>query len=175
MRRRAVAAAAVALLAWSAQDVLAWGLFVEHRHLDHDVDLGNVYQQLHQAVLLALIVAGVLWLARHRWLAAWFAGATWTLAYSGLCDLLYYWLAGRGLPGTFPWLDGSGHILVLFHPATGAALAASALTWLTLWAAALAASGIPPLLLRLRQLDEHAIALPRRRSAVAGDHGSHES
>jgi hypothetical protein len=141
--RRAALAVAFALLLWTAQDIGVWYLFIERRGLDHDPTIGAVYQQLHELVLLALVVAGVLTLRARPWLAAWFAGATWTLAYSGLADILYYWLALRPLPGTFPWLDGWSHILVIGHPATGASLLASSALWAAVWALALVVSSNP--------------------------------
>lgn len=159
-RLRALVAVAAALLAWTLQDIAVWGLLIERRHQDHDALLGARYQALHQAVLVALVVAGVLYLSRTRWLAGWYAGAVWTLAYAGPADLGYYALALRPQPGAFPWLDDPGHLLVLFHPATGAALLGSSVLWLTFWALMLVAPAV------IRRAARAAAAPPGRGCAV---------
>jgi len=70
-----------------------------------------------------------------RW-SLWYAGATWTLAYSGLADVLYYVLDRRPVPAVLPWLD-SFHPLVLFHPATAGGLVISSALWAACWLALL--------------------------------------
>jgi hypothetical protein len=125
--RRAIAAVSVALVAWSIQDILLWQRIFEANGL-YQYDLQ--YQYWHQAFLILLIVLGAAWL-HDKW-GLWFALATWTLANSGLADVLYYWLDGRAIPQTLPWLD-SLHPLLLFHPSTNVSVVASSAVWVGFW------------------------------------------
>jgi len=49
------------------------------------------------------------------------------LAFSGLEDILYYWLDGKALPNVLPWLDPNPLIL---KPVTADRLVLSALFWI---------------------------------------------
>jgi hypothetical protein len=49
------------------------------------------------------------------------------LAFSGLEDILYYWLDGRSLPAELPWLNSNP---LLIRPVTAERLLVSALLWL---------------------------------------------
>lgn len=128
MRRAFMPFAAMvgAILLWSIQDAIIWRGWFDGRPWSRTVDL---YGFWHQAFLVALIVAGLLFLRGIY--ALWFAASTWVLSNSGLPDVLYYWLALKRIPMTLPWLDQT-HPLVLFHPSTPASVLASSAIWLLL-------------------------------------------
>jgi hypothetical protein len=124
--RRAIIAVIGAILVWSIQDAIVWRNWFEGRpELFQSAEL---YQFWHQATLVALLIAGMLWVSGRAW-QLWFAGATWILANSGLPDVLYYWLALQPIPKKLPWLDIT-HPLVLGHPATSWTVVGSSILWL---------------------------------------------
>jgi hypothetical protein len=123
------------LIGWAWSDILIWQRIFEANHADHIQAFDRAYQAGHQFILVLLIavVAIALW---SRWSLV-FAAATWTLAYSGLADVLYYWLDGRALPAILPWLD-TEHPFILFHPVTGGSVVASSALWIAAWTLVLA-------------------------------------
>lgn len=127
--RRIGAMVALALTLWVAQDILVWERIFEARKL---YQYDPIYQFWHYAFLVAMLVGGALWLRGAA--GAVFAAASWTLANSGLADVLYYWLSLRQIPETLPWLDAV-HPLVWFHPATTTSVIASSLIWIGIWLA----------------------------------------
>ena len=127
IRAKVVLAVGAAILLWSVQDILIWQRIFEARHLwQYD----GMYQFWHYAFLIGILVVGSAWLT--RWQAIWFAAATWTLANSGLADVLYYWLDRKPIPETLPWLD-TLHPLIFFHPATTSTVLMSSLFWVGFW------------------------------------------
>ena len=84
---------------------------------------------------MGMIAISVVLLYEARCWALWFALAFYTLAFSGLEDVLYYALDGRWIPGRCPWLDENR--LILFKPVTATSLIMSAIVWVAFWAASL--------------------------------------
>ncbi|MFI5283544.1 MAG: hypothetical protein ACHQ0J_10530 [Candidatus Dormibacterales bacterium] len=134
MRRRVVVALAVGLLFYALSDILLWQrIFESNGHEFYRFDAQ--YQTGRQAVLLGMIGLGVVLLWDAGAWALWYAAAFYALAFSGLEDVLYYWLDGRSLPAVLPWLEDNR--LVLFHPVTSWSLLASSALWIALWAGSL--------------------------------------
>jgi len=135
MKRRVVIAVAVGLLFYSLSDILLWQrIFESNGHEFYRFDAQ--YQTGRQAVLVGMIGLGIVLLWDAKAWALWYAAAFYTLAFSGVPDVLYYWLDGRAIPSELPWLT-SNH-LVLFGT-TNTALLLSAGTWLGFWTASLGA------------------------------------
>ena len=124
------AAVLLSVVTWAWSDVLTWQRIFESSGM---YEFDARYQAGHEVVLWGFIVLGALLLVRAG--IAWSAGyafAVYTLAYGGLADGLYYWLDGRSLPATLPWLD-AGHPLLLVHPVTASSLVVSVGVWCALW------------------------------------------
>lgn len=140
--RRVLAALAAGLVFYAISDILLWQRIFE----SHDLyQFDSQYQTGHLATLTGMIAVGVVLLWDARWWALWFAAAFYSLNFSGLEDILYYWFQGKSIPSLCPWLDQNP--LILFHPAGGWTLLASALIWVTFWVSTLFA---PRLLVRVR-------------------------
>jgi hypothetical protein len=129
---KVVMALATGLFFYALSDVLLWQRIFEAHEL-HVFDVA--YQTGHREVLLGMIAAGVVLLWDARWWALWWAAAFYTLAFSGLEDVLYYWLDGRALPAVLPWLNDNR--LILLKPVTAGSLLLSATIWIIFWAASL--------------------------------------
>jgi hypothetical protein len=141
--RRVLAALIVGLTIYVASDILFWQrIFESHALFQFDAQ----YQAGHLVVLAGMIALGIVLLWNTKLWALWYAAAFFTLAYSGLADVLYYWMDGKAIPNLCPWLDTS-HPLILFHPAGGWTLVASTLIWIGFWAFTLF---VPHLLRRLK-------------------------
>jgi hypothetical protein len=146
MRRKVLVALATGLFFYALSDVLLWQRIFEANDL---FQYDRQYQSGHVSTLVALIAVGVVFLWDARLWALWYAAAFYTLTFSGLEDVLYYWLDGHPIPASCPWLNSDP--LILFKPAGGASLVASALLWIafwlaTLWVAPLAERRLRPLL-----------------------------
>jgi len=112
--------------------VLLWQrIFEAHDLFQFDAQ----YQSGHLSTLVALIGVGVVLLWDARLWALWYAAAFYTLTFSGLEDVLYYWLAGRSIPATLPWLDDNR--LIIFKPVTSETLLLNVALWILFWAASL--------------------------------------
>jgi hypothetical protein len=123
-----VVALAVGLMFYALSDVLLWQrIFEAHDLFQYDLQ----YHTGQVTMLLALIAVGVILLWEAGPWALWWAGAFYSLSFSGLEDVLYYWLDGRGIPARCPWLDANPFIL--FKPAGGWTLALSAAIWIMVW------------------------------------------
>ncbi len=134
MRVRIAVALAVGLYFYALSDVLLWQrIFEQHDLFQFD----RQYQSGHVATLVGLIAVGMILLIDVGWWALWYGAAFYTLTFSGLEDILYYWLDGRQLPARMPWLDHGQ--LFLFQPetVTSTSLLMSAGLWLGFWAATL--------------------------------------
>ena len=128
MRLRIVVALAAGLFFYSLTDVLLWQRIFEAH------DLFQFERQYHTGeltTLAALIGVGAILLWDVRLWAVWYAIAFSTLAFSGLEDVLYYWIDHHSIPPSCPWLNGDP--LILFKPAGGWSLVASALLWIGFW------------------------------------------
>jgi hypothetical protein len=130
MKRRVVVALGVGLLFYALSDILLWQrIFESNGHEFYRFDAQ--YQTGRQAVLLGMIAIGIVLLWDAGAWALWYAAAFYTLAFSGLEDLLYYWLDGRAVPAVLPWLNANP--LILFHPVTNSTLLLSVALWLACW------------------------------------------
>lgn len=134
MKRRVVIALAIGLTFYAFSDIQLWQRIFEGHSL---FQFEYQYQTGHLVTLVALIGIGMVLLWDARLWALWYGGAFYTLAFGGVCDVLYYWLDGRELPKLMPWLD-SGQLL-LFQPATvtSSSLLLSASIWCAFWTALL--------------------------------------
>lgn len=129
MIRRVTTALAAGLLLYAWSDIMLWQRIFE----GHDLfQFEYQYQSGHASTLVGFIAIGMILLLDLKWWALWYGAAFYTLAFSGLEDVLYYWMDGKQLPATLPWLDG-GNPLILFHPSTSTSLLASTLVWLAFW------------------------------------------
>jgi hypothetical protein len=154
VKRRVVTALGVGLLFYALGDVLLWQRIFE----THDLyAFDGAYQSGHRAVLLGLIGVGVVLLYEARLWAVWYGLAFYTLAFSGLEDVLYYWLDGRSIPAVLPWLN-ENH-LILFRPVTRTALLASAVVWIAFWLGTIALVGVTKSWCRERESNPHEVAL----------------
>lgn len=125
-------AVAVGLVFYALSDILLWQRIFE----DHDLfQFDAQYQSGHVTTLVALIGTGMILLYDAGLWALWYGLAFYTLAFSGLEDVLYYWLDGRAIPASLPWLNSNPLTL---HPSTSVTLVVSAALWVSLWAASLA-------------------------------------
>jgi hypothetical protein len=132
VRRKVVGALAGAIVFYALSDILLWQrIFEEHGLYRFD----GQYQTGHVAVLVGLIAVGMVLLYDAGPWAIWYGLALYTLAYSGLEDVLYYILDSRPIPNLLPWLDENR--LILFKPVTHGGLLASSALWLSGWVAVL--------------------------------------
>ena len=134
---------AAGLVFYALSDILLWQRIFETHGL---YQFDGQYQTGHVAVLVALIAVGTILLYDVGLWAVWYCLATYTLAYSGLADVLYYLLDWRPIPDTLPWLNQNP--LILFKPVSVDGLLLSTAIWLVFWAATLALQ--PPAAARLR-------------------------
>jgi len=147
MRRKVAAALGVGLFFYALSDLLLWQrIFEAHDLFQYD----RQYQSGHVTTLVAMIGVGVVLLWDLRLWALWYAAAFYTLTFSGLCDVLYYWLDHRAIPGAMPWLNDDP--FVLFKPAGGWGLVASAVVWVGFWLASLWCVPVAQRLLRMARL-----------------------
>lgn len=144
IRRKVVVALTIGLFFYALSDLLLWQrIFEQHSLFQFDYQ----YQSGHVSSLVAMIGIGVVLLWDVKLWAVWYAAAFYTLAFSGLEDILYYWLDGKWIPATLPWLN-TGH-LILVKPVTSWSLLLSAGLWIMFWAATLVAI---PLIQRLARV-----------------------
>jgi len=145
LKRKVVIALAAGLLFYALSDVLLWQrIFEAHDLFQFDAQ----YHSGQVTILVALIAVGVVLLWDTGLWALWWAGAFYSLAFSGLEDVLYYWLDGRAIPRRCPWLDANP--LILFKPAGGWTLLLSALVWVAVWSVPLVVAARNPASLRPR-------------------------
>ncbi len=165
MRRKLMLALAAGLFFYALSDILLWQRIFEQ----HDLfEYQRQYDSGHITTLVALIGVGVILLWDLGVWALWWAAAFYTLTFSGLEDVLYYWLDGRAIPSNCPWLNSDPFIL--FKPAGGPGLAVSAAVWLIFWTATL---WMAPIAKRLR-----GVARLHDRDVVdqgGGDHSGESS
>jgi hypothetical protein len=133
-RVRVTVALATGLFFYALSDVLLWQrIFEQHDLFQFD----RQYQSGHVATLVGLIAVGMVLLIDAGWWALWYGAAFYTLTFSGLEDVLYYWLDGHAIPSSCPWLNSDP--LIIFKPAGGLGLVASAALWIALWLGSLVA------------------------------------
>lgn len=128
-KRRIVVSAAVGILLYAFQDVFLWARIFERDEL---WDYAGVYHEGWAVLLWMLAIGGFVWLWPNVKAGLLHAALVYSLAHSGLEDILYYLIQGKPLPALLPWLDHAP--LILFSPVTGANLIISAAAWMLAWA-----------------------------------------
>ncbi len=127
-----VCALAGALVFYALSDVLLWQRIFERHGLQQ---FDSQYQTGRLSALVGLIAVGMVLLYDMGLWAICYGLALYTLAYSGLEDVLYYALDMRPIPSSLPWLDENR--LIFFKPVTAPSLLASTALWMGLWILAL--------------------------------------
>jgi hypothetical protein len=105
-------------------DILIWQRIFENHSL-YEYGIGVYHWGWLQSLLGYMIVGAILFAPNWREVIGYPITLA-VLAYSGLEDVLYYWLDGREIPATLPWLDKNPLIL---HPITNTNLVLSAAFW----------------------------------------------
>ena len=116
---------AISLYFFSWMDILIWQRIFEANKL---FELGiGVYHYGWTYALFGFMALGMLIFYPNIRRMITFPLSLVLLAFSGLEDILYYWMDGRALPTLLPWLDTNPLIL---KPVTSTNLVLSALIWL---------------------------------------------
>jgi hypothetical protein len=120
-------ALAVAIFFYTKIDILIWQrIFEEHKLID--LGIGAYHWGWLQS-LFGFMTLGILVCYPNRRRMATFPISLALLAFSGLEDILYYWLDGKRIPAELPWLNSNPLIL---KPVTANHLLLSAVFWLLL-------------------------------------------
>jgi hypothetical protein len=112
------------LFFYTKMDILIWQRIFEAKGLG-DVGIGVYHWGWLQALFGFMAIGSLLFYPHLRRMIT-FPLSLGILAFSGLEDLLYYWLDGRSLPAELPWLN---HNPLLLRPVTDQSLLISALIW----------------------------------------------
>ena len=108
-------------------DILIWQRIFETHDL---IDLGiGKYHWGWVTALFGLIILGVLICYPHLRRMITFPLSLAALAFSGIEDILYYWLDQKAIPSRLPWLDSNP---LLLKPVTVERLLLSAVFWLVI-------------------------------------------
>jgi hypothetical protein len=118
-------ALAVAIFFYAKMDILIWQRIFETHRL---FELGDgVYHWGWLQSLFGFMILGVLLCYPSLRRMITFPLSLAILAFSGLEDILYYWLDGKSLPPSLPWLSSNP---LLLKPVTFDRLVLSALFWI---------------------------------------------
>ena len=118
-------ALAVAMFFYAKMDILIWQRIFEANEL---VDLGiGVYHWGWFQGLFGFMVLGILICYPNIRRMIFFPLSLAILAFSGMEDILYYWLDGKRVPAELPWLNANPLIM---KPVTAESLLVSAVFWL---------------------------------------------
>lgn len=101
----------VSFLFYTIYDIMVWQRIFESNELWH---FGEQYHSGWYVMLFGFIVLGAMLLNAWRD-KVFYVISMIVLAFSGVEDILYYWLDGRTIPERLPWLDNS---FVLFSTVT---------------------------------------------------------
>jgi hypothetical protein len=124
-------ALAVALLFYSRMDILIWQRIFE-THALGAIGVGVYHWGWVHALFGFGALGALLYYPDVRRMIT-YPLSLGLLVFSGLEDILYYWLDGRALPGKLPWLTQNPLIL---KPVTNETLIASAGFWIAVVLAA---------------------------------------
>lgn len=117
----------VALFFYAKVDILIWQRIFEAHDL---VPLGiGVYHWGWLQSLFGFMILGALGCFPNIRRMILFPISLYLLAYSGIEDILYYWLDGKSVPPSLPWLNESPLVL---KPATASTVFISAAFWLAI-------------------------------------------
>lgn len=101
---RPIGAALIAFLSYVLMDILIWQRIFEHRELMALVpEVADQYHLGWFVGLMGFVAVGMILLPRREGLI--YAAYLLINAFSGLEDILFYWLDGRAIPATLPWLN----------------------------------------------------------------------
>jgi hypothetical protein len=118
-------ALAVALFFYTKMDILIWQrIFEEHKLIGLGI---GIYHWGWFQSLLGFMALGILACYPDRRRMVTFPLSLAILAFSGLEDVLYYWLDGKTIPAELPWLNSNP---LIFKPVTVNHLILSAVFWL---------------------------------------------
>jgi hypothetical protein len=118
-------ALAVAIFFYTKMDILIWQrIFEEHKLIG--LGIGTYHWGWLQS-LFGFMMLGILVCYPDRRRMITFPLSLSILAFSGLEDILYYWLDGKKIPAELPWLSSNPLIL---KPVTVDHLLISAVFWL---------------------------------------------
>ncbi len=121
-------ALAAAMFFFAKMDILIWQRVFETNQLwKVQYDFIPQYHLGWTQALLGYMVLGVLLFYPNIRRMITYPLSLFILAFSGLEDILYYWMDGRPIPGHLPWLSQNPMIL---QPVTDSRLVISALFWL---------------------------------------------
>lgn len=120
-------------------DIFIWQRIFEadYRYLNVMAGYSQFYIVAWLIAFYTIILAGIVGMYRgfsKEWLknSLFFAGASITLAHSGLEDILYYWLDGKAIHPNPIWLD-KAPLIIGIRPLTDEWLIISALIWISFW------------------------------------------
>ena len=118
-------ALAVAIFFYTKIDILIWQrIFEEHKLTSLGI---GMYHWGWLQSLFGFMTLGILICYPNRRRMVTFPLSLAILAFSGLEDVLYYWLDGKNIPAALPWLNSNPLIL---KPVTVNHLLISAVFWL---------------------------------------------
>jgi len=120
-------ALAIALFFFAKVDILIWQRIFETNEL-WELGIGTYHYGWTYA-LFGFMALGAVFFFPHIRRMLTFLMALPLLAFSGIEDILYYWLDGRSIPDFLPWLSANP---LLIQPVTRANLLLSAGVWLLL-------------------------------------------
>jgi hypothetical protein len=116
---------AIAIFFYTKMDILIWQrIFEEHKLIG--LGIGMYHWGWFQS-LLGFMTLGILICYPNRRRMITFPFSLGILAFSGLEDILYYWLDGKNIPAELPWLSSNP---LLLKPVTFDHLLISAGFWL---------------------------------------------
>ena len=131
--KKAAFAVVLGLFSYAVVDIMLWQRIFESHRLD-------VYAYLYHpgwwVMLASQIILGATLLAPNWRATVFYVGALFLLAMCGLEDVLYYWLDGRPIPYSLPWLERNPWIFL--KPVTATNLLLSVSVWVGVCVAAFA-------------------------------------
>jgi hypothetical protein len=122
---RFFAGLAAAVFFFTKIDILIWQRIFETNHL-WELGIGTYHYGWTYA-LYGFMALGFIFFYPHVRRMIMFPASLALLAFSGLEDVLYYWLDGRAIPAVLPWLNLNPLIL---QPVTRIHLLLSAAIWI---------------------------------------------
>jgi len=118
-------ALAVAMFFYAKTDILIWQRIFETHQL---IEIGNgVYHWGWIQTLFGFMVLGALACYPNIWRMILFPISLAVLAFSGVEDILYYWLDGKAVPPLLPWLNQNP---IMLKPVTSTTLFITAAFWI---------------------------------------------
>ena len=120
-------ALSVSLFFYARMDILIWQRIFETHELI-DLGIGKYHWGWVQALFGFMILGGLICYPHLRRMIT-FPLSLAALAFSGIEDILYYWLDQKAIPTRLPWLDSNP---LLLKPVTVERLLLSAAFWLVL-------------------------------------------